>query len=95
MKYMTPMIILLLALAIGFFAVYGSESYAGLISLQRGLETQKWKNADAAEYVGKLKHQVLGLEHDERALEKAARNELGMAREDELIFIFEQKKKGH
>ena len=39
-----------------------------------------------------LKSQVYNLQNDPRALEKAARNELGMARPNERIFIFEKDK---
>jgi cell division protein FtsB len=39
-----------------------------------------------------LKREVTGLQSDPRSVEKAARSELGMARPDEMIVIFEKKK---
>ena len=91
-----PIAIILLALAIGFFSVFGNESYAGLQSVKRSLALQKVKNARQAKYVEGLKRRTLEVEHEPRALEKAARDELGMARPHELIFIFdEEPEDGH
>ncbi len=43
------------------------------------------------ENVQALKRQVHGLQNDPRIVEKAARSELGMARSDELVVVFEKK----
>ena len=40
------------------------------------------------------KKQVVGLQNDPRTVEKAARSELGMARSDELVVVFEKKEQG-
>jgi cell division protein FtsB len=91
MRYFTPAMIFLLALAIGYFSIFGSESHSGLRALSRSLEAQRKENAAAERHVERLKQQVFGVQHDRRELEKAARNELGMARPDELIIIFDRK----
>jgi cell division protein FtsB len=41
-----------------------------------------------------LRREVQGLQSDSRTVEKAARSELGMARPDEVVVIFEKKEKG-
>ena len=94
MRYFTPVAIFILALAIGFFSVFGSESYAGLQSLKRSLVLQKGKNSRQSVYVDRLKQRAFEIENEPRALEKAARDELGMARPGELIFIFDEEPKG-
>jgi cell division protein FtsB len=38
---------------------------------------------------------VNGLQEDPRTVEKAARSELGMARQDEMVVIFEKKEQEH
>ena len=40
--------------------------------------------------IGRLRREVSGLQNSDRVLEKAARNELGMAHPDDLIFIFDR-----
>ena len=89
LRYLTPALIFVLALTIGVFSVYGGGSYAGLKSLKRSLVIQQRKNFEERRYIEGLQRQVSGIEQDARILEKTARNELGMARPDELIFIFD------
>ncbi|NLF24855.1 MAG: hypothetical protein GX589_04260 [Deltaproteobacteria bacterium] len=88
-RYLTPVLIFVLALTIGFLSIYGGGSYAALKSLERSLAIQKKKNLIEQRYVERLGKQIDGLQQDDRVLEKAARNELGMARPNELLFIFD------
>lgn len=88
MRLLTPVIILFLAAITVAFTLFGDGSYGDLAQLRETLAGQRRKNDTLHEQVAGLKRDVSTLQSDDRALEKAARNELGMARPDELVFFF-------
>lgn len=92
MKKVVPGVLLILAIATTLFAVFGGESYSKLFSMRRALLLQKEKNGELKTQVLQLRRQVRSLQEDDRSLEKAARNELGLARPKDFVFIFESKK---
>lgn len=94
MKGLAPGILLFCALVAALFSLFGDDSYGRMQSLERSLSAQQQKNEELRTHVSDLKRDVYGLQHDDRILEKAARNELGMARPDEMIFIFDKGAKG-
>ena len=71
------------------FTIFGDESYSKLGQIRSAISHQKEKNDVLRSRVDKLKAQVEGLQQDDRELEKAARSELGMARPNEQIFLFD------
>ena len=83
--------VLFLALVTTLFSIFGSDSYPHLLTLGNSLLLQEQKNVELGSKVTELKRRVFDLRHDERAIEKAARNELGMARPDELIIFFDRR----
>jgi cell division protein FtsB len=89
MKRYTPIMFVVCAAAVAAFALLGDDSYSRLISMQKTLEHQKIENADLAQEVTGLRQEVHGIQTDDRMLEKAARDELGMARHGELVFLFD------
>lgn len=94
MNKLTSLILLLAAILIGVITFVGDDSaLSDLRKVQRAEEAQTRKNATLQGEVAALSREVEQLEGSPRALEKAARQELGMARADELVVIFEQKDK--
>jgi cell division protein FtsB len=93
MRFSAPLILLLCALVTAVVSFLGDDSFLRLTSMQKGVSQQERTNDKLQEQVNGLKRQVAGLQNDGRAVEKAARNELGMARPDEVIVIFERKEK--
>jgi cell division protein FtsB len=83
---------LVCALAAALYSLFADGSYLGLKGLQRSVSNQDEKNEELQHKVSELKTRIHGLRTSDRELEKAARNELGMARPNELIFLFEKKK---
>jgi cell division protein FtsB len=83
-------VLLLLAIVLAFVTLFGDNSYERLVILRDRLVGQERQNTELKEYVENLQDEVYRIQTDDRALEKAARNELGMARPDELIFVFEK-----
>ena len=92
MRRIVPGLILILLMVLTIHSLFSDQSYAKLTSLDKSLELQQAKNAELNTEVVELKKRLVGLTTNDRVLEKTARNELGMARDDELIFIFEKNK---
>ena len=92
MKGLAPGIILFCALIAALASLYFDDSYGRMQQLKRNLSEQQVHNEQLREQVTSLKHEVNGIQNNDRELEKAARNELGMARPNEMIFIFDKEK---
>lgn len=94
MRITAPLVILACALVAAAFSFLSDDGFSRLTSLNKSLELQQRANARLEDNVQSLKRQVVGLQNDVRTVEKAARSELGMARPDELVVIFEKKEQG-
>lgn len=92
MRRFVPAILVFLALVTLGFVFLGENSYERISEVRNAINQQKQRNGDLHERVDDLKREVYGLQNDPRTLEKAARNELGMARPNEQIYIFEKDK---
>ena len=92
MRIPAPVLIVALALTIAAVSFLLEDGFTKVSNLERSVEQQKRTNAKLAEGIQGLKREVTGLQSDPRSVEKAARSELGMARPDEMIVIFEKKK---
>ena len=79
------------ALIVSIFSVFGGDNYSRLESVRESLSSQRAKNSELEQYVDSLRHEVNGLQTNDRVLEKAARNELGMARPNEMVIFFDDK----
>lgn len=87
-----PLAILLIAFLVVGLSCFGSEGLVRLRALQASVQSQRQSNEELQKRVETLRKTVYALREDERELEKAARNELGLARPNEEILIFERKK---
>ena len=85
-----PFFIIVLALFTALLSLIGDGNYNNLVRLQNSLESQKDMNQKARSHLRGLKHEIYGIKNNDRMLEKAARNELGMAKQGEQVFIFDQ-----
>ena len=92
MRKIAPIVICLLELITLGFLFFGEKSYLRIDELRKSIAQQQQKNREEKQKVEDLKMQAYKLQNDPRALEKEARNELGMARPNELIYIFEKDK---
>lgn len=90
MRRFTAIVVFGLAILTTALSFLSEESYPRLVSLRSGLARQMEKNAELREQVNDLRREVSGLQGDKRSLEKAARNQLGMARPGERVFIFDR-----
>jgi len=90
MKGLLPGAIILFLIAITLLSLFGKEGYPHLQTMRETLDRQNSRNEERAAYIKELKRDVYSLERDDRALEKAAREHLGMARPNEEIYFFEE-----
>lgn len=70
--------------------LFGEKSYPRYQSLKAQLERSETNATQLTREVEALKKQVSRLRDDPQAVERIARDELGMIRSDELIFQFPQ-----
>ncbi len=64
------------------------EGVTRMHALQRELDDVHSQNAELARDVGALRAEVQGLRDDPKAVEKIAREELGLVRKSEIVFQF-------
>lgn len=94
MRSTATLFLLVCAIVAAAFSFLSDDGFARLSQLNRRVEQQQHTNAKLVDNVQALRREVQGLQSDSRTVEKAARSELGMARPDEVVVIFEKKEKG-
>ena len=87
------MILLFVALGWVIVSVVIDDSYGKLLRVQTATDQQKQRNAEANHNNQQLRRRIHDLQESSRELEKTARNEMGLARPDEMIFFFEESKR--
>jgi cell division protein FtsB len=92
MKRAIPFVLIVAALVAALYSLLGSGGYPRLEQLESLLGRQRDKNAEMKAYINSLRQEIYALQKDDRYLEKVARDELGMARPNEEIFIFNDDK---
>jgi len=83
--------VLLLVLIIGL-TIFGERGFIHIMRLQKEFNEIEKNNSILKIENEKIKIEVINLKNNLRYLEELSRNELGLAREDELIYRPEQKK---
>lgn len=98
-KYLLPMkrfvintIFLLLLVLIIALTIFGKRGFMHMMRLQEELHEIEKNNSKLKIDNEKLKIEIINLKDNLRYLEELSRNELGLAREDELIYRPEKKK---
>src|SRR4051812_31761578 len=78
----------MLALALGYVPhqVYGQSGLARLFALKRSLGELRRHNEAARVENARLKEQSAALQKDPRALERVARDELGLVKPGEVVY---------
>ncbi len=81
--------ILSLFVALGLLTFFGEKGLLRLFRLQKELEEIKGRNRKIEEENRKLREEVKRLQSDKRYIEEIARKELGLVKEDEIIYQFD------
>ena len=93
MKNFKFVALLLLALGVASFSLATDGGFKRMWRLESSVLAQREKNEELKSNLAALRSDIHGLQTDKRVLEKVARNELGLAAERELIFVFEKSEK--
>lgn len=88
-KQFAPVLLVICSAVIVCICFFGGDSFSDLRRLRAALMTQRAANRVLNDQVTRMRREVRGLQSDPRALEKAARNELSLARPGEMVFFFE------
>lgn len=86
------LLILLFLLILGTFTFFGEKGIFNLLRIRKELANIKEKNGKLEEENQKLREEVKRLQTDRRYIEEIARKELGMVKEGEIIYQFDDKK---
>jgi len=89
MRQRTTYIVLFFAVIFALFAMFGNDSYSNLSRLRDRHVAQTEYTAEIQNKVQQLQKKITGIQSDDRYLERYARDELGLAGDQELIFIFD------
>ncbi len=82
-------LILSLFVTFGVLTFFGEKGVLRLLRLQKELEEIKGRNLRIEEENRKLREEVKRLQTDKRYIEEIARKELGLVKEDEIIYQFD------
>lgn len=80
-----------LALGVGYlpYRAYGPEGVSRILRLQRDLAGLEARNLQLLEDNHRLRQRVRSLKEDRQAIERVARDELGLVRPEDVVFQFE------
>ena len=94
MKKITPYVFATAALVLLFFTVMGSNGLIHLFNLRNEVSRLQRSNDTLEEDIATLHGQIFSIENSSFDLEKKAREELGLSRKDEIVYIFSDRTKG-
>jgi cell division protein FtsL len=83
------LLILIVLLILGIFTFFGEKGIFHLIGLQKELSRIKGINLKLDEENQNLREEINRLKNDKRYIEEIARKELGMVKENEIIYQFD------
>ena len=84
--------IALIALAVG--SVFGDRGILNLLQKRREVDTLRAELEELRQENARLSAEVVALQTDPRAIERLAREELGLARPDETVFFIREEDAG-
>ena len=81
--------VVVVAGALALMSALGGGGFRRYVALRREIAALEEKNRRLADQNGQLAHEVEALRKDPRALERAAREELGFIKPGEMVFNLE------
>ena len=79
-------VLVFMILLIAYYTIFGERGILQMRKLGRNLETIRASTQNLKEENGGLKSEIRLLQEDEDYVERIAREELGLAREDEIVY---------
>ncbi len=88
MNRITPLFLFCLALALLFFTVTGDHGLLQYQQLEHEQQMLEQKNRELESEITSLQNKVYGIRQDPAYLEKASREQLGLSKPGEIVYIF-------
>ncbi len=85
-------LIIIFLLILGSLTFFGEKGIFNLLRLRKEVARTKEKNSELEAENQRLKEEIKRLQSDKRYIEEIARKELGMVKEGEIIYQFDDKK---
>ena len=92
MNRLSTTILLLLSFLMLLFSIGGDRGLFALDKVQKEVKALKEKNTELAEEAAKLRGEIAKVETSRYTLEEKARTELGLAKPNEVIYLFPESK---
>ena len=93
LRTLTPAILILMSFAVLFFTVTGNHGLLHLQQLNNELQQTKENNRNLESDIAKLNNEIYVIEHSRARLEKIAREELGLSKANEIIYVVPEAEK--
>lgn len=93
MNRVTSWLLLLLAIACSFFAVAGNQGLLHLNQLNKEMAELERQNRHIESEITELHNNIYAVEKSDEVLESAAREDLGLSKPGEIVYIFSEPKK--
>lgn len=91
LRKLTPAILLSISAVVLFFSVTGNHGLLHLEQLNNELGQTKENNREMESDIAKLSNEIYAIENNKDKLEQIARENLGLARNDEIIYVVRDK----
>lgn len=88
MNKLTAYILTIAGLCSLFFSLAGPNGFIQLCRLKHELRSIEQKNNSLQKEIIEVNNSIFGYQNSNYILEQAAREELGLARPDEIVYIF-------
>lgn len=92
LKRLNPAWVMLLVSGLVLLSIWFGNSYRVLAALRANLQDTRQHNQQLESKVMGMQKRIQAFKSDPRALEREARDQLLLSKEDELIFLFESEK---
>ena len=88
MSQLTSVALFCIAAMLLFFTVTGNHGVLQLEKINNELAAYEQKNGHLEADIGALEQKIFAVQNQNSALEKVAREELGLAKPNEIVYIF-------
>ena len=88
MPKLASIVILTLAVVLFFFAIAGNHGLLQLLRVEAEVESLSKQNRDLESEIVSLNNQIHSIKTSDEVLEKTAREELGLSKRGEIVYIF-------
>ena len=95
MTNLRSIILFSIALLLLVFTIFGEHGLLHLQEINRELSNLEYKNREIKSEIIALQNRIYAIEHDAEYLETEAREQLGLSKPGEIVYIFPEQRSSH